>query len=101
MVTSKTSAHFIVAQTAKDMAAAMFEEMMKDNGRYTAWKKLCPDLTPDKLQTRFIAQMWPLLIKQARATLAQMLATNISETLKAQITDALIKDASLKRGRVH
>lgn len=98
---SKTSAHFIVAQTAKEMAGAMFEELMRDNGRFAAWKAVCPELTPGELQTRFIAQMWPLLIKSARATLAQMLATNISETLKAQISDALIKDASLKRGRAN
>jgi|SRR5882724_10376816 len=91
--------HKLVAQTAKEMAGALYEEVMRDNTLWANWKAQCPDLTPPRLQAMFIELMWPKLIEQARATLAKLLATPLSESLKQQITDALIKDNTLMRGR--
>lgn len=92
-------AHFLVRKTAIEMAESIYEDLMTDNTIYANWKALCPDLTPRKLQSQFIALMAPKLIEQARATLANMLGTNIPQSLKDQIFDALIKDAALIRGR--
>lgn len=89
-------AHVLVAKTAKEMAGALFEEMMRDNALYKQWKAQCPELTPKKLQQRFILQAQPLLLEQARATLAKMLTGPYPEALKDQIADALIQDRILR-----
>jgi len=78
-------AHKLVMRTAREMAGAVYEVCARDN----AWYKLNPS------QPHFINVTWPKLIPQARATLARMLAMNYPESLKAEIADALIKDAEL------
>ena len=92
-------AHKLVYKTARDMAGALYEEVMHDNVNFTTFKALNPGLTPKQLQAKFIAAATPRLLDQARSTLAQMLAGNYPEHLKAAINDALVKDASLMRGR--
>lgn len=93
-------AHFLVRKTAIELAGELYEVTMANNQLYADWKALCPALTPRKLESMFIAKAAPLLLEKARAILAQMLSTNISQSLKDQIFDALIKDAALKRGRL-
>jgi len=47
----------------------------------------------------YVEKCWPLYLDAARATLAQLLTTALDDSLKDQIHDALIKDATLRRGR--
>lgn len=92
-------AHFLVAETAEKIAHEMYEEIMKDNKIYNRFKRMCPDLTPEELQKRWVKVAVPQLLEQARHTLADLLTTNLADDLKNTISDALIKDNSLRRGR--
>lgn len=96
---SNVHCHKLIRATAIEMAGELYDQVMKDNKIYEYWKTICPDLTPTLSEILFIEKMWPHLIGQARATLAKMLTTNISEDLKQTVYDALCKDATLKRGR--
>lgn len=81
--------HKLIATTAKDMASTLYDEMMLDNALYA-------DATARGVtRKKFVMRVWPELIRQARATLITMLTGELSETLKAQIEDALIKDNAL------
>jgi hypothetical protein len=82
-------AHELVAATAKGMAECLYEELAKDNVFY----KNNPD------QKKFVNMMYPILIEQARTTLAGMLGGGFPEALKEQIHDALVKDSTLPRKR--
>lgn len=91
--------HYFIARTAQGMARELYEIAMRDNNIYKEWKAQCPELTPEILEDKFVLLLWPKLIEQARATLAKMLRTIDNDTLKNQIHDALVLDASLRRGR--
>jgi hypothetical protein len=82
--------HKLVAETAKEMAAATYEFLAK---RSDAWYG--QNLSQDK----WVKRAWPLYIEEARRTLAGLLATAIAPELKDEIHDAIIKDGSLRRGR--
>lgn len=85
-----THAHKMIAQTAKEMAQEVYE----------SWASRSNDFySENRSMEEYVKECWPLYLQAARAALAQMLATNIDEDLKNQIHDALIKDASLRRGR--
>jgi hypothetical protein len=83
-------AHKMVAKTAQEMAEAVYE---KNAGRSNEFYAKYPDMKA------YVAECWPLYLESARTTLAQLLTTNIDESLKEQIHEALIKDATLRRGR--
>jgi hypothetical protein len=79
-------AHELVAETAKQMAGAFYEELAKDNEFY----KFYPQ------QKMFINREWKRFIAASKATLAQMLNDPFTpDWQKEQIMDALIKHASL------
>ena len=82
--------HKMVAETAQKMAQEVYEGWAsKSNEFYHEHRSL----------EEYVKQCWPLYMDAARATLAQLLTTNIADTLKDQIHDALIRDATLRRGR--
>lgn len=83
-------AHKLVAKTAKEMAEEVYEQ---NAGRSNDFYEKYPDMSA------YVAECWPLYLDAARATLAQLLTTNMEESLKEQIHEALIKDATLRRGR--
>lgn len=86
----ESSAHTLVAQTAQEMAGALYEELAKNND----WYLLNPD------QKEFIERTWGSLIEQARGVLAKMLGSpNTPEEQKELIAEALILDNSLVVGR--
>lgn len=86
----QAAAHKLVAQTAREMAGAIYEELAKNN----EWYKANPS------QTEFIERVHGSLLVQARDVLASMLALpNYPETLKEQIAEALILDNQLQLGR--
>ena len=95
----RTSAHKLVAETAKAMAHEVYDEVMRDNGLWKQWKRICPELTRELLEERFVMLLYPRLLESARATLARLLTTNIAEGLKADIHDALVKDQQFREGR--
>lgn len=86
----ETHAHKLVAKTAMEMANEVYE---KSAGRNNAFYEKYPD------REEYVKECWALYLDAARTTLAELLATNIAEALKEQIHDALIKDATLRRGR--
>ncbi len=92
-------AHSLVAETAQTMAHELFEKTMQDNGFYSEFLKNNPGRTLGELERMYTAKMWPVLVEQARATLAGMLAKPIDEDAKERIMEALVLDNSLVRGR--
>ena len=91
--------HHMIAQVAKEAAGELYDVVMADNVVFTEWKRQNPGCTPPILVKRFIAKNWGKCIPFARATLTRMLTTNIDESLKEQIHEALCLDNTLIRGR--
>ncbi len=83
-------AHKLVAKTAMEMAHEVYE---KNAGRSDDFYAKYPD------RQAYVTECWALYLDAARATLAQLLTTNMDDVLKGEIHDALIKDATLRRGR--
>ena len=81
--------HELIAATAKEMAAALYDEMMLDNAVYAQAK------AKGISRKAFVGKAWPTLVQQARSTLVTMLTGTLSDTLKGQIEDALIMDNTL------
>lgn len=88
--------HKMVRAIAIEMAGALYDDVMKDNEIYKGWKLVCPDLTPTVTEALFIEMLWPKLVPQARATMARMLGTNLSEDLKQPIYRAILDDNMLR-----
>lgn len=83
-------AHKLVAQTAMEMAQEVYE----------TWASRSDEFYKEhRDRETYVRQAWPLYLDAARTTLAKLLATNIEESLKEQIHEALIRDATLRRGR--
>lgn len=94
-------AHPLIAKTARDLAAAVWEEaMMRENDLWRGMRDSNPGLSTDELQRRFVSWLSPELLGDARAMLAQSLTTLTDCALKDQIAEALIADAPLQRGRM-
>lgn len=94
------NAHKLVAETAKGLAGAMYEEMMTvDDEVWAEMKERFPDTPRAALQDKFIDLMYPRLLSEARATLAAMLNGPLPEGLKDEIHEALVLDNNLKGGR--
>lgn len=83
-------AHKLVAKTAMEMAHEVYE---KNAGRDNNFYEQYPD------RESYVSSCWALYLDAARATLAQLLTTNMADSLKDEIHDALVKDATLRRGR--
>jgi len=73
-----------------EMAQEVYE---KNAGRSNEFYEQYPD------RESYVSSCWALYLDAARATLTQLLTTNMDEVLKDQIYDALVKDATLRRGR--
>lgn len=90
----------LVFETAVKMADAVFDEAMsKDNALWRGIRAKHPSKSIDALRRIFSRALAPELLGDARATLAQMLSSNISPALKEEIYDALLRDKALRRGR--
>lgn len=92
-------AHFLIKETAEAMAHELYDTMMSDNRWYDYWKAQNPGLDTKQLEDAFVRRNLSRLLPQARATLAQMLRGSNDDALKETIYDALLKDATLVRGR--
>lgn len=81
------SCHIYIKKTAMEMCAAVYEEAAKDN----KFHKDHPDVRA------FQVKYWSMYINAARETLVSMLANPaISEHMKEEICDIIIKDRSLQ-----
>lgn len=99
---SGAHAHVLVAQTARDLCLASYENIVFNNALYDAWKKQNPQCTTTKeLELAFVAKYVESYIDVARATLAHMLTLPGDEGLKETISDALILDKTLAKGRLN
>lgn len=79
-------AHKLVAETAKEIAAAAYEDMARDNNFYRLWPK----------QKIFVAKHYKNFIRPARECLARMLGMDkFSEETKDEILQALLLDRAL------
>ena len=97
---SRVHAHKLVLETARAMAASLFEDLAKDNARWAEFQATWPEgLTRAKAERMWVEGMAPKLLGEARDTLARLLNTNLAPDLKDQIADALILDNTLRRGR--
>ena len=83
-------AHKLVAKTAMEMAQEVYE---KNAGRSNDFYEKYPDCEA------YVKSCWALYLDAARTTLTQLLTTNMDDNLKQEIYDALVKDATLRRGR--
>lgn len=101
MANKDLSCHILVREVALGMAGVLYENLMQDNTRYEKWKKICPDLTPKKLEKLFITHAWPAFIDAARSQLTDMLTMpNVPESQKSEIHEALVLDKALGRGEI-
>ena len=92
--------HKMVAAVAKEAAGNLFDVVMGDNAVFEEWKRQNPGATQKQLENRFVKKNWGRCLEFARATLATMLSSStISEEVKDEIADALVKDNQLIRGR--
>lgn len=92
--------HKLVAKIAREAAGEHYELLMQVNPLFDSWKAQNPGLGPKALEARFVATKWGLYVEFARATLAHMLTRpDIDEGLKEDIMEALVLDATLRRGR--
>ncbi len=88
-----TPAHKLVYETAVGMADAVFEEAMsRDNTMFRTMRERHPGKPTSFLRKRFVSALAPTLLGDARATLAQILATTTDEALKLRIYEALTLD---------
>lgn len=89
--------HVLIRDTAKKMAEAAYEEIMRDNLIYPAWKARNPELDSEGLAKLWVERTWSGYIDEARRTLAGMLQGPLNEDLKLQIYEALLLDSQLPR----
>jgi len=82
------------------MAGELYERLMGDDRFYRAWKRENPGLNSKQLEELFIEKNWKNCIGSARRALVAMLIDpSISEHVKEEVVDVLLKDKSLIRGR--
>lgn len=99
--------HKLITSTAMDMAAELYETLMRDDLWYITWKDRNGIMGPgplsprvaERLRVKFIRRTWPSLISEARSTLFGMLGGDLPESLKSEIYEALMLDASLGKHR--
>lgn len=88
-VQAKGVVHELVAETAKEFALAIYEEMASsDNAFYRMWPK------PEK----FVKAKWQSFIQPAREHLAELLGPayekSLTEDMKRRIHEALLLNAA-------
>ena len=87
---TRRHAHKLVAQTAQELAGAVYERLASKSDEFFA---------ANPSQKQWISREAPKFLEHARAALAETLRLSTDEVERAEIGDALILDASLRRGR--
>ena len=91
--------HKMVREVALALCHETYDTFMQNDQLYHGWQAQNPGLTKDEFEKVWVNKNWPDYIPAARATMAQMLSRPLDEDLKEQISEALILDASLIKGR--
>ena len=100
---ANVGAHKLVLETARGMAASLYDEVMSgDNTMYSGWKEMTQKkgLTSEQSQRMFVALISPKLLEPARAILAHILADRSKEHLHAAIYDSMLLDNTIRAGRL-
>ncbi len=93
-------AHYLVAETARELCLATYEATMGNNDVRAEWKRRHPGMGELGLQAAFIKRYIGAHLAPARTTLGLMLRqTNMDEKQKELIHQALVLDNTLVRGR--
>lgn len=98
---SKVQGHELVIRVAREMAEVSFDQLMLHDKAYTEYKERQKEsgLPAKEVRRRYVQRLTPFFIQRARATLTEMLTSGMSEVLKEQIADALIKDHAFQAFR--
>ena len=91
--------HYYVAEVARELCLASYEELMANNQIRTAWKLKHPGASELGLQAAWLKRYAIAYVGPARATLAALLTGPCDEGLKEKIHQALILDNTLMMGR--
>ena len=85
---------------AKAAAEELYETVMSNNQVRQEWKNQNPEATEVQLVELFVARNWGKCIDFAKQSMVLMLRReDVSEQLKDQIMDALIKDNEVSATR--
>lgn len=86
---AKGVVHELVAETAKEFARAVYEDMAKDNDWYRKWPN----------EEVFVRRRWQSFIQPAREHLAELLHPSkhymTTEAMRAQIHEAILLNAAV------
>lgn len=103
MMKEKKIAHaeIRVAETAIELSHVLYDEIMKNDQVYKAWKARVENfgLNAKELEEAFVRKYWGKALPAARATLATMLNGPYDDAFKERIVESLSRDATLIRGR--
>lgn len=92
-------AHYLVAETARELTLATYEATMSNNDVRAEWKRRHPGMGELGLQAAFIKRYIGAHLAPARTTLGLMLRGSLDEKQKELIHQALVLDNTLVRGR--
>jgi hypothetical protein len=92
-------AHELVASVAQGIMHEIYDQFMQDNKGYREWRDQNPDLNSKQLEDLYVATRWGLAIPAARAALTMRMQQTLDESEKDTIMEALVLDATLRRGR--
>ena len=95
----KLHAHKMVVALALEMTMTSYENIMANNSVREEWKRRHPGKGEKGLQSAFAKKYLFQHVEPARAVLAGMLAQPYDDDCKAMIHEALVLDATLRRGR--
>lgn len=101
MTKSSAHVHILIAKTAQDLARANFDHLCShSNTAFAGFRAYFPEGTPlARVEEEFVRRMWKHHIDAARDTLVALLSQPLPDVLKNEISEALIQDRSLIRGR--
>lgn len=88
-IPAQTYCHKLIAETAKSLARTIYVHNARRSNEFFAQVD----------EETFVQRSWPGLVEDARTTLIDMLAGNYPEALKEEISQAIILDNTLTRGR--
>ena len=93
-------AHYLVAETARELCLATYEATMGNNAVRAEWKRRHPGMGELGLQAAFIKRYIASHLAPARTTLGLMLRQSAMDPKQKElIHQALVLDNTLSRGR--
>jgi hypothetical protein len=92
--------HWRIAEVAKAAAKDLYEVVMGNNEVRRKWKEQNFGADEEELIERFVTMNWGKCIDYAKQTMVLLLRRDdVSEEMKDEIMDALIKDNDISKTR--